>query len=186
MPLREAVALTGFKIHEPGYPCFITCTVVDWLPIFTNREHCDIITSSLDYCRQRKGLRIHGYVVMPTHLHAVLSADSDLVSIIRDFKSFTSRELRNLIEKRSEELFSWALRRSAELSRETNEQSFWQDGFHPETIYSREFFEQKMTYLHANPVRKGLVFKPEDWRYSSAAVYAGEVDGPLNIDLLDV
>ncbi len=56
----------------------------------------------------------------------------------------------------------------------------WQDGYHPEIIFSNNFFFQKLNYIHNNPVVAGLVTKPEDYYYSSARNYAG-LDAPLDI-----
>lgn len=173
-------------MHEQGYPYFITCSVVDWLPVFLESRYCDVIVDSLKYCRENKGLLIHGYVIMPTHLHAITSSVNELSPSIRDFKSFTARAIKKLLEADSNNLLLWALSRAAELGREADEQSFWQDNFHPEMIYSKEFFEQKMDYIHANPLRKGLVSTPGGWRYSSAAAYLEQEDIPLSIDHLDI
>ena len=62
-----------FKIHENGYPYFISASIVKWLPVFVNQKTCDIIINSLNYCRGNKGLRIHSYVIMPTHIHLIVS-----------------------------------------------------------------------------------------------------------------
>lgn len=176
----------GFGVREPEYPHFITFAVVDWLPVFIDSKPCDIIIDSLKFCRERKGLRIHGYVIMPTHLHLLGSATNDFTGIVRDFKSFTSKQLKKHLAESGNDIFLWALSRAAELARERDEQSFWQDGYHPEMVYSSEFLEQKLQYIHNNPLRKGLVSVAPGWRYSSAGVYAGELDVPLVIDYLEL
>jgi putative transposase len=53
------------------------------------------------------------------------------------------------------------------------EYQLWQEGSHPEVIVSERILEQKLLYMHYNPVRRGYVENPEDWRYSSARNYAG-------------
>ena len=50
---------------------------------------------------------------------------------------------------------------------------FWEEGYHGEEIYSQEFFDIKMNYIHQNPVRAGIVEKEEEYLYSSA----GEIYG---------
>ena len=55
-------------------------------------------------------------------------------------------------------------------------------GFHPEMILNRDMMGEKLVYIHNNPVRRGYVDKPEDWRYSSARDYTGR-DGVLEIDI---
>ena len=61
----------------------------------------------------------------------------------------------------------------------------WQEGFHPQQLYSEDVLRQKVDYLHHNPVRAGLVERPEDWFYSSARNYAG-LNGALEIDELEM
>jgi putative transposase len=61
----------------------------------------------------------------------------------------------------------------------------WQEGFHPKEIITEEMLRQKLDYIHHNPVRLGLVDRPEDWRYSSARDYFGQ-DGLLEIDLIEL
>ena len=66
-----------------------------------------------------------------------------------------------------------------------DELGLWQDGFHPQALYSHDVFEQKLNYLHENPVRKGLVQRSDDWWYSSAPFYDGRKDVCMEVDLLD-
>jgi hypothetical protein len=61
------------------------------------------------------------------------------------------------------------------------EYQLWQEGSHPELVWSEEMMRQKLEYIHRNPVERGYVARPEHWRYSSAASYAGE-PGLLEVD----
>jgi REP element-mobilizing transposase RayT len=81
-----------YKIAELASPHFITCTIVAWLPVFTRPRYLDIVTASLTFCRQQKGLRLHAFVILDNHLHLVVSAD-DLSQVIRDFKRHTAKEI---------------------------------------------------------------------------------------------
>jgi REP element-mobilizing transposase RayT len=67
-------------------------------------------------------------------------------------------------------------------SRETGQLRIWQEGYHSIAIKSQTFFVEKLAYIHDNPVRKGFVEKPEDWKYSSARSYLLEYDGLIVID----
>ena len=60
---------------------------------------------------------------------------------------------------------------------------FWQDDNHAEEIFSEKFFEEKLNYIHNNPVRAGWVNKPEDYNYSIARDYLG-IKGLLDLDLI--
>ena len=101
---------------------------------------------------------------MLNHIHFIASAD-DLIGVIRDMKTFLSKELKKNIEETEPSI----------LKLFEDEQSFWESSNHPELIASEKFFTQKMHYIHENPVRKEYVFTPEDWRWSSASKIRGKI-----------
>ena len=76
---------------------FCTDTIVGWQNVFTSPEFFEIIIKSLSHCREEKGLLIHGYVIMPNHVHTILSAtDGNLSDVLRDLKRYTSRNISEL------------------------------------------------------------------------------------------
>lgn len=155
-----------YLIHEPDRAHFVTCTVAEWLPVFTSPACCDIVVRSLEYCRKTKGLKIHAWVILDNHLHAILAAP-DLSAVLRDFKSFTAREilLQLATERRAWLLNQLHYYRAAHKS---TDHQVWQEGSHPQAIQGDEMMRQKLEYLHNNPVTRGWVASPEHWRYSSA------------------
>jgi len=173
-----------YKIAELASPHFITCTTVEWLPVFTRTRYLDIITASLTFCRQHKSLRLHAYVILDNHLHLIVSA-ADLSQVIRDFKRHTAKEI---LAVATQENKQWLLKQFEffkGVHRGKSQHQVWQEGFHPQAITSEDMLRQKLDYIHYNPVRLGLVDRPEDWRYSSARNYLGQ-DGLLEIDLIEL
>ncbi len=173
-----------YKISELKSPHFITCTIVGWLPVFTRARYLDIITASLTFCRQQKGLHLHGYVILDNHLHMVVSSDN-LSQVIQDFKRHTAKEILVLAQQENKlwllkqfEFFKSAHKRNSQYQ-------VWQEGFHPQSITTEDMLKQKLDYIHYNPVKLGLVDLPEDWRYSSARNYFGQ-DAVLEIDLVEL
>lgn len=65
-----------------------------------------------------------------------------------------------------------------------NNHKVWQEGFHPIAIETGKFFQEKLNYLHENPVRKGFVERPEYWRYSSARNYLMDDHSIIQVDVL--
>ena len=156
-----------YRIHVRDAAHFITSTVVAWLPVFTTAARCDIIVQSFEYCRAHKGLKIHAWVILDNHIHAVLSAP-DLSRALADFKRHTARRTLELLES---EKCDWLLnqfRYFRAAHKTESDHQFWQEGTHPQAIESDEMMQQKLEYLHNNPVKRGLVASPEHWRYSSA------------------
>ena len=158
---------------------FITTTVVDWVDIFTRPKYKHIVMDSLAYCQQHKGLKIYAWVLMSNHLHAIVSAEngSTVADIVRDFKKFTSkRVLMELETDPQESRREWMLDRfrfAGANDKKITNYRFWQDGYHPESIYSYDFYRQKLDYIHNNPVRQEIVSRQEEFLYSSAVDYAG-------------
>ncbi|MFQ5491891.1 MAG: transposase [Phycisphaerae bacterium] len=170
---------------DENLPHFCTITVLDWLPVLIESRYIDPIIDSLGYCRQHKGLQLFGFVVMPNHVHLIAAAD-DLHPVMRDFKRFTSRTLHeNLKEDGRSTLLTWLEQATEPSRRQRGELGFWKPGFHPKAIWSRDVFDQKLRYLHQNPVRKGLLQSPDEWWYSSAGYYADRTPTCLEMDVLD-
>ncbi len=159
-----------FKVHpgETSYD-YSTCTIVDWLSIFQEDKYFKVIIESLKYCRIPKGLFILAYVIMPTPLHLVTSNEeyTTLSDIMHDFRQFTSRSIRTLLEADGRKVFLELFGRAAE-GRPHQECKVWSDDFHPIALKRDQWVKQKIEYIHNNPVRKGFVELPEQWKYSSA------------------
>jgi putative transposase len=148
---------------------YVTFTVVEWLPVFIDEAACKIITDSFNFCIEKKSLRVNAYVIMPTHLHAILFdlhfTAERLKNTLDDMRKFTGHQLLDFSTKSLPKCFAEEFHKQAGKDRERR---FWQPTQHPVGIFSNEFWKQKIDYLHYNPCRKGLVLSPEDWRFSSA------------------
>ncbi|MCK9376382.1 MAG: transposase [Syntrophobacterales bacterium] len=163
---------TRYTVREPGVSYFITCTVVQWIPLFTRKPYYDILIDTLRFCREHKGLKIYAYALLDNHLHLVVAADK-LSDIIRDFKSFTAKRLIAQLEQDQKTWVLNQLQYYKQANKTRSDYQVWQEGFHPQQIVSEAMLHQKIDYLHHNPVRIGVVERPEDWLYSSARDYAG-------------
>ena len=162
---------------------FITLTVLDWVDVFTRNEYKDIIIESLEYCQKNKGLDIFAWCIMTNHLHLIVQAREgfQLTDIIRDFKKFTAKELVKAISDNPQESRKMGL---LEKFKTKEGIRFWQSGNYPIEIWSNTVINQKLEYIHQNPLEEGIVFHPEDYVYSSAYDYAGG-KGLLDICLIE-
>jgi putative transposase len=167
-------------------PHFCTITVLDWVPVLIEERYAEPIVESLRYCRANRALKLYAFAVMPNHVHLICSAGEELPAVMRDFKRFTSRQIHDRLKEDGRgTVLHWLEYATQRARRSRGELGLWQDGFHPQAIWSAEVFRQKLDYLHANPCRKGLVRLPEQWWYSSAGFYAGERMCCMEMDLLD-
>ncbi|HVS36705.1 MAG TPA: hypothetical protein VMS17_14185 [Gemmataceae bacterium] len=173
-----------YRIHPEAAVCYLTNSIVEWLPVFVSQASCQIVADSLTFCHDEKCLRINACVIMPTHMHVIVfDADLDserLVRTLADFRKYTGRRLSDHCTRHGPKCLLETLRDQATADRERR---FWQPSRHPEAIQGERFWRQKLDYLHDNPCRKGLVRSPDHWRFFSAAWYMSDgvqaVDVPL-------
>ncbi|MEI6507290.1 MAG: transposase [Bacteroidota bacterium] len=166
--------MSEFLKTEEGKAYFITCTVVDWIDIFTRETYVNILIDSIKYCQKNKGLEVYAYCILPSHFHMIARAkDGTLGILLKDLKGFTARKIldeikNNQQESRREWLLEAFKKAGAKSSQKQNYQ-FWQHDNFPVELYSDKFIIQKETYIHMNPVEIGFVSKPEYYRLSSAS-----------------
>ena len=178
---------TGYQIEDQSATYYLTLQVVDWIDIFTRPVYRDIVIDSLKYCQQNKGLQVFGYVIMSNHIHLIANSPAGHLSeTLRDLKKFTARTIINTIKDGIESRREWMLNRfrfnAQQHSRNENYQ-LWSHENHAVILYSNDFIQGKLEYLHNNPVRAGIVEKPEDYLYSSARNYA-DLDSILDVVLI--
>ena len=173
----------AYKIIDKEGLYFLTFQIVDWMDIFTRKTYRDIVIESFKYCQKHKGLELFAYVIMSNHIHLIArSANGDLSGIIRDFKRNTSRKFLEVVDDNIESRSKWMKMIFAYHGKYKNKQEYqiWTHENHAEHLYSNEFIAQKINYIHNNPVRAGIVEKPEDYLYSSARNYA-ELESKIDI-----
>jgi putative transposase len=177
----------GYKIRDQFATHFLTFTVVGWIDIFTRQCYREIITDSLKFCIEKKGLLLGAYVIMSNHIHVIWTAkNGNLSDVILDFKTYTSKAIINKILMESESRKYWLLHMFKYHANGTNANDYykvWTNINHPEEIFSEEFLKTKPDYIHDNPVRAGLVNEQSHYLYSSAASYEGK-KGIIDVDLL--
>ena len=161
---------------------FVTFTVINWLDIFIRDEYRQIILDSLNYCQQHKGLNVHAYCIMTSHVHLILSVRDGfaLSDVIRDMKSHTSTQLRKAIEEHPAESrkhwILWMCERAGKKNKRNIDFQFWQQHNHPIELTTSSMVEQRLAYVHDNPVAAGFVDDPTAWLWSSGKAYETGVD----------
>lgn len=176
-----------YKAYELGELYFVTVTVVDWADLLTRPIYKEIIIESLKHCQSSKGLHVHAFVIMSNHWHAILSTDQIRLSdIMRDIKKHTSKVLIRTMTEINESRRRWMLRKfgfAADRVRKGVNYKVWKDGFHPVHLHTNRMIEDRVNYIHQNPVEEGYVYEAEHYVYSSARDYAG-MPGLLALKML--
>lgn len=179
-----------YKIRDQDKLYFVTFTVIHWLDVFIRREYRDIFLDSLRYCQKNKGLEVCAYVIMSSHVHMIIGRNSDpnLEGIIRDIKKYTSVAIIKAIKENPQEsrraLFMWLFERAGKGNRHNKNYQFWQQHNHPIELNTNEMIQQRLDYIHNNPVEEEIVLSPEDYLYSSAINYAGLPEKLLDVILI--
>jgi putative transposase len=179
----------GYQIRSQEATYFLTFQVVDWVDIFSREIYRNIILDSFKFCRSEKGLQIWAYVIMTNHVHCILSAkNGNLSDLIRDFKRFTATKILDTIQTINESRKDWMLKRFEFAARHhcrNGKYQFWTHENHPIELISHKFINEKLNYIHLNPVKAGWVDKPEDWLYSSQRNYQ-YLPALIEIDVMDI
>lgn len=174
--------------YKPSdYPThFISGYVRNRVPLFQLRpDFASLFLQALCFYRQKSGLRILGYVVMPDHYHLLLGFPKDIRvrDFLRDFKSYLGKEIVEGLG--SEQAFGllerFRLSRPRRRQRDPNYAVFQPDN-DDRVIYSERFFQQKLNYIHNNPLRKRLVASAADYQASSCRSYLSGEPHPVRLD----
>lgn len=172
---------------NPSGHYFVTFATVGWIDVFTRKRYVEILLDSLQFCQTQKGLRIHAWCIMSNHVHLVITAGSvPLGDVLRDLKKFTARQILQSITDETESRREWMLylfRQAGEKNANNEQYQFWQQDNKPMELYTNKFIDQKINYIHENPVEAGLVAKAQDYTWSSAKDYCDE-KGILPIEFL--
>ena len=160
-----------YKITDATQAHFMTCTILHWIPIFTRTETVEIILDSLRHL-QKEGLKLYAYVILENHLH-IIAQSEQLDKDIERFKSYTASQILRYLKQNNVKNILDQLAFYKKAHKSDRDYQFWQEGVHPELIQTDEIMQQKINYIHNNPVNRGYVDEAEHWRYSSARDYAG-------------
>jgi REP element-mobilizing transposase RayT len=161
------------KFDKMGYCYFITTTLFKFERLFSlGDEYNMIIINSLKHQIKKHNTELYAYVIMPTHIHLLfrLAQSESIIDFIRDFKRDTSNEIKLQLQKDNK---NEILERLKSYSRGYKNQKYkvWMDRYDDVMISTEKAFNIKMNYIHANPVKSGLVENMEDWKYSSYRNY---------------
>ena len=179
-----------YKIYDHQNLYFITFATVAWVDALSRKPYKELLIKSLRYCQQNKGVILYAYVLMNNHVHLIVSAERghSISDFLRDFKTFTSKQLLKEIEENPQESrkswMLWLFRSAGQRNSNNKYYQFWQQNNRPIELSTNEMIDQRLDYIHNNPVKAGIVYEPEHYIYSSAADYCGR-KGLLDIVILE-
>ncbi len=160
---------------------FLTFSCYRRLPLLGTVRARNVFVRALSAIRERYRFLLAGYVVMPEHVHLLISEGPKCTPslVLKVLKQRVSRDLR----KRKNRLPAGQMRLGFKEG-EAGLPRFWQPRFYDFNVYSAKKIREKLEYMHANPVKRGLVEKPGEWAWSSFASYEKGETGLISIDFL--
>ncbi|RLA74326.1 MAG: transposase, partial [Epsilonproteobacteria bacterium] len=135
-----------YKIYEPTHPHLLTCTILNWLPIFTRKESVQIIIDSLKHLQKEENLKLYAYVILENHLHIIAQSD-DIGKSMRHFKSFTAKALLKLLQKENAQTLLEQFRFYKKAHKTDRTYQIWQEGYQPKLIQTDAIMIAKINYI---------------------------------------
>jgi len=158
---------------DPEYLYFVTTTAVKHAHLFRRDVIKQIILDSFHHLRTTAKMKLFVFVIMPNHVHIItlFSKEYTLSDVMRDFKKFTARQIYRHYQAEGNKKVMEILRGEGE--RVKQEYKVWEDGYDARDVFSVEFLQQKMDYIHHNPCQPQwkLAGSPEEYMWSTAAYY---------------
>ena len=151
----------GLKRHQnTGQSHFVTFCCYQRRPLFTTDASRLVFENALERVRRNFCLRVYAYVVMPEHIHLLVSEpeQSTLADALKSLKQGVSRRLIG------------------------DADHFWQKRYYDFNVRDHEQFVEKLHYIHGNPVKRELCERPEDWAWSSFLHHATGREGRIEIE----
>ena len=164
------------RIYGAHHLHFITFSCYHRLPWLDSSRARDRFLSILEQTRERYRFVVVGYVVMPEHVHLLITepevgTPSTVIQVLKQRSAHALLPMRKRRDWRQRELFAEQPRRS-----------FWQARFYDFNVWTTKKKGEKLRYMHDNPVKRGLVASPEQWRWSSYRFYLLDEPGPVRIN----
>jgi putative transposase len=168
------------RLHGHGDFHFITFSCYERRPLLDTVRARSFFVKILGEVRSHRGSLLVGYVVMPEHVHLLLSepAKGNLAKLVQVLKQRVSRAIRARKRRSSGQLSLKFPNPPGELRR------FWQRRYFDFNVYTAKKMREKLDYIHANPIQRKLVKHPRDWPWSSWSFYARNEQGLLKIDAI--
>jgi putative transposase len=170
---------------------YLTFNTVDWIDVFIRPTYKQIIVEALNYCIENKKFTVYAWCLMTNHLHLLARAHdgSGLSMIEKEFKRLTTTKILEAIDIEPDLRRKWMLQRFEHFSqslKRIEKFQLWQSCTNPSFIDFKQVFrlQERVLYIHENPVRDGIVASPEHYLYSSAGDYTGN-KGLVNVSVIN-
>jgi len=161
--------------YRPHTTYFLTATVTDFTHLFHREALAQIVLDNLDFYVRRFAIRLHGFVIMPNHIHLLLTTGEkgNVSQLMGRLKEYSAKQVIKWCEEHNEKTLLETFHCSAKKYKQYYKYQVWQERFDGLVITATETYNNKLEYAHNNPLQERwqLCDRPEDYRFSSARHY---------------
>jgi len=155
-------------MDEVYFPEFITVTCFEWLPLIKRQQEKSIIIDSLQFLTLKNKIDVHAFVLMDNHFHLIwrIKEGNKRSDVQRDFLQFAAKQILKNLKDDDLELVE-----KIEVNLKDRKYQIWQRNSLSIELRSEKVYEQKLNYIHNNPVKAGICILEEEYEFSSAKYY---------------
>jgi putative transposase len=170
------------RYYGKGDLHFLTFSCFRRLALLGTVRARNMFVRALGEVRKKYGVAVVGYVVMPEHVHLLIgeSKKGTPSSVVHSLKLRVSKRMRRGRRKQSSIQRTLPFREG-----ERGLPQFWQKRFYDFNVYSAAKLREQLDYMHANPVKRKLVRRPQDWLWSSCSFYTSGEAGLISMDAVN-
>jgi putative transposase len=160
-------------LYPTEWPQYFTASIRNWLPLLASDNYKNIITGSLHFMVENKRIELNAFAVMHNHIHLIWQPlpGHSLSSIQLSFMKFTAQQIKFALA-----IDNPALLEQCKVNKKDREYQVWKRKPLSVELSSEKVFQQKLEYIHYNPVKAGICLYPEDYHFSSALFYEHGLD----------
>lgn len=155
------------------YPQFFTATIVEWKKLLEPDKYKNIIINSFRFLVEDKRIKLYSFVIMSNHIHLIWQMQALIhpQHVQRDFLKYTAQQIKLDLQKNHPQVLP-----HFESAANDRTYQFWKRRALSIELRTDKVFQQKLDYIHWNPVRAGICKLPEEYHYSSALFYHTGID----------
>ncbi len=177
------------RVYTPGELQFLTSSTYRRIPVFLSDRFRRCFVQRLGEVRQELHFLLVGWVLMPEHFHLLIRPEpaETTPAIMKELKEESAKRIIRTLRANAQHPWCRKMLASLRLPSTVHDESryrLWKRRFYPFNVFSEKKFQEKLDYMHNNPVQRRLVNSPSEWPWSSWRFYYGEDASILRMDRL--
>lgn len=175
--------MTTFNSKEKNIFHYLTFVTFKRVPIFKSQFICQLFIDALSETLEKHSVKLIAYVIMPDHIHLIVNpVGCDIELVGKELKGISAKKILDWL-KQNDHLISLRKLVRPKTGKRNHSHSVWQKKVKSVDLWSQKFIQQKIRYVHNNPVRAGLCNHPADWKWSSYRAYFPHKPGDVPIEI---